>query len=148
MMDGYTEIDLGDGYSQRIFVDGFKEWYINGKLHREDGPAVEYPDGSKEWYINGKRHREDGPAVEYGNGSKYWYINGERHREDGPAYEYADGTKTWWLNGIEVTEETIGFIIKRKRKLALKYWLLWTDYVMNPTTERGRKYAYRQYDKL
>jgi hypothetical protein len=37
----------------------------NGKLHREDGPAVEYADGSKKWYLNGKLHREGGPAVEY-----------------------------------------------------------------------------------
>ena len=101
-----------------------------------------------EWYIHGERHREDGPAVEYRDGTKLWYINGKRHREDGPAVELSNGSKAWLLNGIEVTEETIGFIIKRKRKLALKYWLLWTDYLMNPTTERGRKYANRQYDKL
>jgi hypothetical protein len=30
----------------------------DGKLHREDGPAAEYGDGTKEWWINGKRHRE------------------------------------------------------------------------------------------
>ena len=71
-----------------------------------------------------------------------------RHREDGPEIEDSDGFKAWYLNGIEVAEEIIWFIIKRKRKLALKYWLLWTDYVMNPTTERGRRYANRQYDKL
>ena len=45
---------------------GSKEWWLNGKRHREDGPAVEYCiNGSKEWWLNGKRHREDGPAVEY-----------------------------------------------------------------------------------
>ena len=38
----------------KIFPDGTKHWYINGKLHRTDGPAVEYTDGSKEWYLNGK----------------------------------------------------------------------------------------------
>ena len=43
--------------------------------------------GTKEWFLNGKRHREDGPAVEYANGYKSWYINGELHREDGPAIE-------------------------------------------------------------
>lgn len=43
-----------------------------------DAPAVEYADGSKEWYQNGKLHREDGPAVEYANGGKEWYRNGER----------------------------------------------------------------------
>jgi len=29
-------------------------WYLNGKLHREDGPAVEYADGRREWWVNGK----------------------------------------------------------------------------------------------
>ena len=32
-----------------------KYWYLNEKLHRENGPAIEYSDGHKEWWINGKR---------------------------------------------------------------------------------------------
>ena len=58
-------------------------YYYNDleQLHREDGPAVEYINGYKEWYLNGKRHREDGPAVELANGTKYWYLNGEYHTE-------------------------------------------------------------------
>ena len=48
-----------------------------------------YPDGDKFWYLNGKRHREDGPAMEFADGPKYWYLNDKRHREDGPAIEYA-----------------------------------------------------------
>jgi hypothetical protein len=31
---------------------GTKRWFLNGKYHREDGPAVEYANGSKEWYLN------------------------------------------------------------------------------------------------
>ena len=57
---------------------GDKLWYVNGKLHREDGPAIEYASGSKQWYINGKLHREDGPAVEVIDGDKFWYLNGKR----------------------------------------------------------------------
>ncbi len=38
-----------------VRTDGVKEWYLDGKLHREDGPAIEYPDGSKEWFLNGIR---------------------------------------------------------------------------------------------
>ncbi len=60
-----------------IDSDGNKFYKINGKLHREDGPAIEYADGDKHWYINGKCHREDGPAVECANGTKYWHINGK-----------------------------------------------------------------------
>ena len=56
-------------------ANGNKYWYLNGKYHREGGPAVEYPDGTKEWWLNGKVHREDGPAMEYSDGDKHWYLN-------------------------------------------------------------------------
>jgi len=83
---------------------GTKRWYLNGNLHRTDGPAVEYVSGSKEWYLNGNLHRTDGPAVELASGSKFWYFNGKRHREDGPAVEYSDGSKFWYLNGVPYSE--------------------------------------------
>ena len=35
------------------YYDGTKEWYRDGKLHREDGPAVERSNGTKEWYRDG-----------------------------------------------------------------------------------------------
>ena len=54
--------------------------------------------GTKRYYVNNKLHREDGPSIEYADGSKAWYKNGELHREDGPAIEYATGDKEWWLN--------------------------------------------------
>ena len=43
-----------------ICVDGAKIWYLrlNGQLHREDGPAVEYPDGTIVWWLNGNRLSE------------------------------------------------------------------------------------------
>ena len=65
-----------------IDENGTKYWYLNGKLHREDGPAIEYSDGDKHWFLNGKRHRTDGPAIEYYNGTKYWYINGVELSEE------------------------------------------------------------------
>jgi hypothetical protein len=78
---------------------GNKYWYRNGKLHREDGPAVEYSDGHKEWWVNGKPHRENGPAIKWCNGDKEWYWDGERHRKDGPAVECINGYKAWYNNG-------------------------------------------------
>ena len=33
---------------------GTMRWTLNGHLHREDGPAIEYSDGFKEWLLNGK----------------------------------------------------------------------------------------------
>ena len=86
------------------WADGFKEWYLNGQLHRTDGPAIEYANGDKSWFLNGKPHREDGPASEWADGNKYWYLDGNLHRGDGPAIEYPDGTKRWYLNGKELTE--------------------------------------------
>lgn len=87
--------------------NGNKRYYSDREmtvLHREDGPAIEWPDGSKSWYRNGKRHREDGPAIEYADGSKEWWLNGKVHREDGPAYEGADGSKEWLINDEHLTE--------------------------------------------
>ena len=40
-----------------------------------------YPNGAKEWYLNGKLHREDGPAIEWGDGKRWWYLNGKRLTE-------------------------------------------------------------------
>jgi len=78
---------------------GNKRWRLNGKLHREDGPAVERANGYKSWWLHGECHREDGPAVENANGDKYWYLHGKMHREDGPAIENANGYKEWYLHG-------------------------------------------------
>ena len=35
-----------------------KFWYLNGNLHREDGPAIEWADGRKEWWLNNERLTE------------------------------------------------------------------------------------------
>jgi hypothetical protein len=75
-----------------------QEWYLHGQHHRLDGPAVEaYED--KEWWINGKRHREDGPAKECENGDQEWYLDGKLHRTDGPAIIDTDGDKSWYIHG-------------------------------------------------
>ena len=97
-VESYGEIPNGfTGIAE--YVDGSKKWYLNGKRHRVDGPAIEYAYGEKEWYLDGERHRVDGPAIEWVDGTKQWFLNGKLHRVDGPAKECADGTKVWWLNG-------------------------------------------------
>jgi hypothetical protein len=40
-------IDLGNGVKCKIYYNGYKYWYLNGKLHRTDGPAIEYTNGRK-----------------------------------------------------------------------------------------------------
>jgi hypothetical protein len=69
-------------YTVKVYSNGDESWYLNGKPHREDGPAIEWRDGYKSWYLNGERHREDGPAIEYSSGRKEWYLNGEKLTEE------------------------------------------------------------------
>jgi hypothetical protein len=66
-----------DNQPELIIDDyGNKEWWLNGRLHREDGPAIEDTDGYKAWVFKGEYHRADGPAIEHINGEKEWYLNG------------------------------------------------------------------------
>jgi hypothetical protein len=80
-------------YTVHVDADGTKCWYLNGRFHREDGPAIECADGRKYWYLNGRFHREDGPAIECADGTKYWYLNGTEY------------TKQEFLNKINPIKE-------------------------------------------
>jgi hypothetical protein len=58
----------------------YEFWFLNGKKHREDGPASQFwfDNGQKKfefWFLNGKYHREDGPA------NKFWFENGKKKSE-------------------------------------------------------------------
>jgi hypothetical protein len=80
-----------------------REWYLHGKRHRLNGPAIERSDGYKAWYQNGKIHRDNGPAIECpDSGSKEWLQYGKLHRLDGPAAEYSTGYKEWWVHGKHI----------------------------------------------
>ena len=80
--------------------NGSKVWYLNGNLHRTDGPAMVYADGTKSWYINGVKHRTDGPAFESVYGTKEWWVNGNRHRLNGPAVKYTSRYQLWYVDDI------------------------------------------------
>jgi len=56
----------------------FTEYYKDKSMtiyHRRDGPAFECLDGYKAWYVNGTLHRLNGPAYE-GVGRKEWWVDG------------------------------------------------------------------------
>lgn len=110
---------------------GNKEWRLNDKFHREDGPAVEYANGTKFWCLNGRYYREDGPAVEWASGRREWYLNGIRHRDDGPAVinrlvgggggaTNDDGDEYWYRNGLCHRED--GPAVKRDNGI-IEWWL-------------------------
>lgn len=102
--------------------DDHDKWLVDGRLHREDGPAVVSAAGSvdlwvegvhrhldlsssasvahgQEWWSYGRRHRIGGPAVSRPDGYEGWWRQGERHRPDGPAVTRAEGTQEWWVDG-------------------------------------------------
>ena len=97
----YVENAAKQEPTMTITPEGDKKWHLHGKLHREDGPAVEWENGDKEWHLHGALHREDGPAIDKDNGTKMWFLHGKMHREDGPAAEYADGYKEWCLHNYQ-----------------------------------------------
>ena len=80
-------------------VENDTYYFVNGNLHREDGPAIEMQEGYYMWYYNNKLHRTDGPAVNYVNG-QFYYLNGELHREDGPAL-IRNGISKYFFHGKE-----------------------------------------------
>jgi hypothetical protein len=77
-----NKVPTGNYTGVYLYSTGTKIWFLNGKVHREDGPSVEYINGSKEWYLNGQRHRIDGPAIEFANGYKSWYLNGTKYSQE------------------------------------------------------------------
>lgn len=56
-------------------IENTKTWWLNNRLHRSDGPAIEFANRTKHWYVHGKLHRTDGPAVEYANGEVEWWTD-------------------------------------------------------------------------
>ena len=99
-----------------------KEWILNGKHHREDGPAyiLYSPGGSiveKIWYSHGNPHRlgEAARIIYRRTGEiqhELWMLNGLYHREDGPAWIEYDRqgnvlSKEWYIDGSRIEVESI-----------------------------------------
>ena len=97
-------------------IMGDQKWYKNGKLHRDDGPAIILANGTEKWYQNGKQHRDGGPAEIWANGctTQRWFQNGQLHRDDGPAVINKYGEKFWYLDGKQSTEYELNEIRKIK----------------------------------
>lgn len=70
-----------------------------GELNCPDGPAIIRSNGSKEWWLHGKRHRIDGPAVESSVQNEWWFY-GKRHRAYGPAIK-GNISESHYIHGIK-----------------------------------------------
>ena len=66
---------------------------------------VDYEDDSTRWMVDGKYHREDGPAIKYLDGAKEWYKHGKLHRGDGPASIECTGDEEYWLDGVVYSKQ-------------------------------------------
>lgn len=65
------------GGKQIIQTDYYGTYYtLNEKLHRDDGPAIEYRSGENHYYKHGNLHRLDGPAIDSSE-VKDWYYEGK-----------------------------------------------------------------------
>ena len=87
-------------------ASGSTIWRLNGPdglIHRDYGPAKEI-NGNKEWFKKGKLHRKDGPAVEWSDGSYFWFLDGKGHRLDGPAHKVVNGEIRYFIDGEEFSE--------------------------------------------
>ena len=72
--------------------------------------------GDKFYLKDGKLHREDGPAIEFVCGDCAWYQNGVPHREDGPAIDCGGDIKLYWIKGVQYTKRDFDKWIKWKTK--------------------------------
>ena len=58
------------------------------------------------WHnLEGNIHRETDPAIEWNDGTKFWYKNGQLHRPDGPAIERPNGDKEYWIEGFSMSKK-------------------------------------------
>ena len=82
-------------------------YFDKEKLHRTNGPALEFVNGGEQWRVNGQLHRTDGPAAINLDGVKMWWLNGLLHRTDGPAVIYPEGGCGWWINGCNLDGDQV-----------------------------------------
>jgi hypothetical protein len=88
---------------------------MDGAKDKSSAPAklICTPDGTQRWYLDGQLHRDDGPAYEGIDGTKMWFRQNKMHREDGPALIQPDGREEFWLNGRNFSEKEFAHMQKR-----------------------------------
>ena len=69
-----------------------------------------YSNGTKKWHLNGGLHNEDGPAVEFANGGKDWYLDGRSLTEQ----EHKKATTKATCDGKEIEIDGVTYVLKEK----------------------------------
>ena len=92
-MENYWD---GENNLELFKIDHFEQYYLNGKFHRNDGPAlIKYlyngVKGVEIYYYKNIKHRIDGPAeISY-------FENGDIYSEE------------YWFNGIKIDPNKLPF---------------------------------------
>ena len=87
------------------------------RLFRDERGHLKCPSGEEHYTLNGRLHREDGPAL-IRRDEERWYRRGKLHREDGPAVRHWNpATRTWeeefYLDGHNLSREEYDQQIRR-----------------------------------
>ena len=110
------------GEPAKITKYGLQEWFIDGKRHRDDGPAFIMSD-YKEWWQYGKLHRSNAPAIVWEQGNQQsWFYFGQLHCLEGPAIRKCHHIE-WWIFGKSITTN----VIQWQQQIDIPHWSQWTD---------------------
>ena len=76
-----TKPDINeDGYAKvEVMLNGdIRKYDEKGQFHNDKGPATITCDGTATWYIHGRKHRLDGPAIEGRYGYHEYWVDGSQ----------------------------------------------------------------------
>jgi hypothetical protein len=114
--DGGLLVPVPLGLSVHLLDDlslepGARVWCDDGVIHRDGNAAVEMPNNFREYWHQGRRHRNNGPA--YIRWEERWYYHGLIHRSDGPAVVFPKGKQgscgEWvWYGDVFCTPDRLG----------------------------------------
>lgn len=104
-------------------------WIRNGEYHRIGGPALVEVGEVTEWWVDGQLHREDGPAVQYHDTTCVgYYHRGKLHNDVGPAVINLTGADdnlyAYYLDGVKMSVDEWG----SKRKAVRYHDISCVDY--------------------
>ena len=90
-----------------------------------------------EWYLNDKLHREDGPAIEYANGDRWWCLNGQQYSEQEFLNKMSPAPTTEWVLVECVSQFRTRYMVEAPR--GKSEWALDTV-VMNDAEEFSQEH--------
>lgn len=103
----------GVGYERVVLESGTVEYWVDGVLHREGKPAIEWSSGNESWYFDGKLHNDCGPAIWQKNGTILeWWLHGKRlFKKDFTDFELIDKLGAWSIfTPVEIIEMKKKFV--------------------------------------